>query len=41
MNYYESHHSGEALKTLNWDANSLRIRIFHIFIGCLEDLLMV
>lgn len=28
MNYYESHHSGEALKTLNWDANSLKDSYF-------------
>ena len=32
MNYYESHHSGEALKTLNWDANSLKESYFsHIY----------
>ncbi len=32
MNYYESHHSGEALKTLNWDANSLKDSYFsHIY----------
>lgn len=32
MNYYETHHSGEALKTLNWDANSLKDSYFsHIF----------
>ncbi len=28
MNYYESHHSGEALKTLNWDADSLKDSYF-------------
>ena len=28
MHYYESHHSGEALKTLNWDANSLKDSYF-------------
>ncbi len=32
MNYYESHHSGEALKTLNGDANSLKDSYFsHIY----------
>lgn len=32
MKYYESHHSGEALKTLNWDANSLKDSYFsHIY----------
>lgn len=32
MNYYESHHSGEALKTLNWDADSLKESYFsHIY----------
>ena len=32
MEYYESHHSGEALKTLNWDANSLKDSYFsHIY----------
>lgn len=32
MNYYETHHSGEVLKTLNWDANSLKDSYFsHIF----------
>ena len=32
MNYYESHHIGEALKTLNWDANSLKESYFsHIY----------
>ncbi len=32
MHYYESHHSGEALKTLNWDANSLKDSYFsHIY----------
>lgn len=32
MNYYDSHHSGEALKTLNWDANSLKDSYFsHIY----------
>ena len=32
MNYYEKHHSGEALKILNWDANSLKDSYFsHIF----------
>ena len=32
MNYYENHHSGEALKNLNWDANSLKDSYFsHIF----------
>lgn len=28
MDYYEKHHSGEALKTLNWDANSLKDTYF-------------
>lgn len=32
MNYFDSHHSGEALKVLNWDANSLKDSYFsHIF----------
>ena len=32
MNYYETHHSGEVLKTLNWDANSLKDSYFsHVF----------
>ena len=32
MNYYEKHHSGEALKTLNWDANSLKDSYFsHVY----------
>lgn len=32
MNYYEEHHSGEALKTLNWDANSLKDSYFsHVY----------
>lgn len=32
MNYYETHHSGEALKTLNWDANSLKDSYFsHVY----------
>lgn len=31
MNYYENHHSGEALKTLNWDANSLKDSYFSHF----------
>lgn len=32
MEYYEKHHSGEALKTLNWDANSLKDSYFsHIY----------
>lgn len=32
MNYYEHHHSGEALKTLNQDANSLKDSYFsHIY----------
>ncbi len=32
MNYYEGHHSGEGLKTLNWDANSLKDSYFsHIY----------
>lgn len=32
MNYYETHHSGEALKTLNWDANTLKDSYFsHVF----------
>lgn len=32
MNYYEGHHSAEALKTLNWDANSLKDSYFsHIY----------
>lgn len=32
MDYYEKHHSGEALKTLNWDANSLKDSYFsHVF----------
>lgn len=40
MNYYESHHSGEALKTLNWDADSLKTSYFsHIYwvVGRLID----
>lgn len=32
FNYYERHHSGEALKTLNWDANCLKDAYFsHIY----------
>jgi len=32
MKYYEQHHSGEALKTLNWDANSLKDSYFsHVY----------
>lgn len=32
MKYYDTHHSGEALKTLNWDANSLKDSYFsHIY----------
>ncbi len=32
MDYYEKHHSGEALKTLNWDADSLKDSYFsHVF----------
>ncbi len=32
MDYYENHHSGEALKTLNWDANSLKTSYFsHVY----------
>lgn len=32
MTYYEKHHSGEALKTLNWDANSLKDSYFsHVY----------
>lgn len=32
MKFYESNHSGEVLKTLNWDANSLKDSYFsHIF----------
>lgn len=32
MDYYEKHHSGEALKTLNWDANSLKDSYFsHVY----------
>ncbi|MCM1112934.1 MAG: ABC transporter ATP-binding protein/permease [Muribaculum sp.] len=32
MSYYENHHSGEALKTLNWDANSLKDSYFsHVY----------
>ncbi|MGN0329283.1 MAG: ABC transporter ATP-binding protein [Lachnospira sp.] len=32
MAYYEKNHSGEALKTLNWDANSLKDSYFsHVF----------
>ncbi|MBO4999046.1 MAG: ABC transporter ATP-binding protein [Lachnospira sp.] len=32
MDYYEKHHSGEALKILNWDANSLKDSYFsHVF----------
>ncbi len=32
MEYYEKHHSGEALKILNWDANSLKDSYFsHVF----------
>lgn len=32
MDYFEKHHSAEALKTLNWDANSLKDSYFsHIY----------
>lgn len=32
MDYYEKNHSGDALKTLNWDANSLKDSYFsHVF----------
>ncbi len=32
MRYYETHHSAEALKTLNWDANSLKDAYFsHVY----------
>lgn len=32
MEYYEKHHSAEALKTLNWDANSLKDSYFsHVY----------
>lgn len=32
LQYYESHHSGEGLKTLNWDANSLKDSYFsHVY----------
>lgn len=32
MKYYEEHHSGDALKTLNWDANSLKDSYFsHVY----------
>lgn len=32
MEYYEKNHSGDALKTLNWDANSLKDSYFsHVF----------
>lgn len=32
MKYYEKHHSGEGLKTLNWDANSLKDSYFsHVY----------
>lgn len=32
MDYYEKNHSGNALKTLNWDANSLKDSYFsHVF----------
>ncbi|MCH5345289.1 MAG: ABC transporter ATP-binding protein [Acetatifactor sp.] len=32
MSYYESHHSGEGLKILNWDANSLKDSYFsHVY----------
>ncbi len=32
MDYYDTHHSAEALKTLNWDANSLKDSYFsHIY----------
>lgn len=32
MDYYEKHHSGEALKTLNWDADSLKDSYFsHVY----------
>lgn len=32
MNFYEKHHSGEVLKTLSWDANSLKDSYFsHIY----------
>ena len=31
MEYYEKNHSGDALKTLNWDANSLKDSYFLIY----------
>lgn len=32
MNYYDKHHSGDVLKTLNWDANSLKDSYFtHVY----------
>lgn len=32
LQYYEGHHSGEGLKTLNWDANSLKDSYFsHVY----------
>lgn len=32
VKYYEEHHSGDALKTLNWDANSLKDSYFsHVY----------
>lgn len=32
MTYYEKHHSGDALKTLNWDSNSLKDSYFsHVY----------
>ena len=32
LKYYEEHHSGDALKTLNWDANSLKDSYFsHVY----------
>lgn len=32
MNYYENNHSGDILKTLNWDANSLKDSYFsHVY----------
>ena len=32
VTFYEKHHSGEVLKTLSWDANSLKDSYFsHVF----------
>lgn len=45
MNYYESHHSGEALKTLNWDADSLKESYFShfywVFGGLLDGVISI